>query len=327
MTDKPDNSPARVFISCGQTRGSDEYATADGIARRLQELHFDPYVALQEQSLNGLKENIFERLEKSEYFIFVDFKREQLVGPDPAVCRGSLFSHQELALASYLRIPVLAFQEEGVKQNDGILGFLQANATQFAKTDRHLLPSVIADKVQTLGWDPNWRYELLLERRDPTQHGDSQMIHMGTLKTGRFFHIGVRNRHRRMMARNCYVYLEKATRLEGSMGIPLRAAELKWEGYTFPSAHIPPETVRPFDAFYIFHDEPTKLQFQMFSDSTAFIPRVQGEGRYELRYAVVADNFPTVRGTFILDLRTSLHSTTLTQVSEDENIKHASLNE
>jgi hypothetical protein len=325
MTDKPDSSPARVFISCGQTRGSDEYATADAVARRLEELGFDAYVALQEQSLNGLRENIFERLEKSEYFIFVDFKREQLIGPDPPVCRGSLFSHQELALASYLRIPVLAFQEKGVKQDDGILRFLQANATQF--TDRHLLPSVIADEVRRLGWDPNWRNELLLERSDPTQHGDARMMAMGAQKTGRFFHIGVRNRHQRMMARSCYIYLEKVTRLEGSVEIPLRAVELKWEGYLLPSAHIPPGTVRPFDAFYIFHDDATRLQFQMFSDSTEFIPHVQGEGRYELRYAVVADNFPTARGTFLLDLRSSLPSTTLTQISGPDHATHINLNE
>ena len=70
---------ARVFISCGQNKNSDELETALRIRDRLSELGFDPYVAVEEQTLRGLKENIFPRLRDSEYFVFVDFKRERLV--------------------------------------------------------------------------------------------------------------------------------------------------------------------------------------------------------------------------------------------------------
>ncbi len=306
-TDPSDSARARVFISCGQAKGSDEVETAAEIGRVLEELGFEYYIAVEEQSLRGLKENIFGRLESSEYFIFVDFKREQFVG-EP-VCRGSLFSHQELAIASYLDIPVLALQETGVKQDDGILRFLQANAIRF--TDRHLLSAVVADEVRKRRWANDWRNDLVLERPDPTQHGDAQMVVAGIRKMGRFFHIGVRNRHIRKMARNCYVYLEGATRLAPHTAIPVRAVEIKWEGYTLPSAHIPPGTIRSFDGFYIFHDEPTRLQFQLFTDATTFIPDVHGEGKYELCYSVVADNFPTARCSFLLNLRRLLGSTTL----------------
>jgi hypothetical protein len=90
---------ARVFISCGQSRGSDEEKTAHAIAERLIEMGFEPYVAVEEQTVAGLTGNIFERLRKSEYFVFVDFKREPL--GSTAVHRGSLFSHQELAIAAF----------------------------------------------------------------------------------------------------------------------------------------------------------------------------------------------------------------------------------
>src|SRR5438477_12554495 len=116
---RPDEPRARVFISCGQSRGSDEESTASDIATRLRELGFDPYIAVQEQTLRGLKENIFEQLAKSEYFVFVDFKREQLANSGPPIHRGSLFSHQELAVASYLDIDLMAFQESGGKHDDG----------------------------------------------------------------------------------------------------------------------------------------------------------------------------------------------------------------
>jgi hypothetical protein len=159
---------ARVFISCGQTKDSDELETAHKIHQRLEDLGFDPYIAVDEQTLRGLKENIFPRLQDSEYFVFVDFKREKLaprshghmgvIWSHKLKHRGSLFSHQELALASFLDIDLLAFQEKGVKQDDGLVRFLQANATVF--TDRNLLPNVIADEVQRRKWNPHSRKEL-----------------------------------------------------------------------------------------------------------------------------------------------------------------------
>src|SRR5437773_503907 len=141
---------ARVFISCGQTKNSSELETAHKISERLEELGFEPYIAVEEQTLSGLRENIFRQLRIADYFVFVDFKRERLVprgrtGRSTGLQhRGSLFSHQELALASYLDLPLLAFQEKGVKEDDGILRFLQANASPFK--DRHLLPNVVADE-------------------------------------------------------------------------------------------------------------------------------------------------------------------------------------
>ena len=93
---------ARVFISCGQSKDTDEPKIAEKISKRLTALGFDPYVAVAQQSLRGLKENIFEQLSRSEYFLFVDFKRERLEGTSDH--RGSLFSNQELALASFLEI-------------------------------------------------------------------------------------------------------------------------------------------------------------------------------------------------------------------------------
>jgi hypothetical protein len=274
------------------------------LSQRLEKLGFDPYIAVQEQTLRGLKENIFRQLGRSEYFIFVDFKREKLENED--LYRGSLFSHQELALASYLDTEVLALQEEGVKKNDGILGFLQTNAIQFTDADRHLLPSVIADNVQQRGWD--WRHELVFER-DPKQFTDPFVRNAG--KSARFFHIKVRNLHRDRIATNCYAYLERATKFDPSTKIDIRTVEIKWRGYTLPNAHVLPQTTRDFDAFFIYHDAPEVLQFQFFTDASEFIPQIAGAGTYRLEYVVVSDNFPPVRGTFTLDLSGSLESTVL----------------
>jgi hypothetical protein len=117
---------ARVFISCGQNQLTDEVAVAQGIATRLNQLGFDSYIAVQEQTLRGLVENIFGRLAASEYLVFIDFMREQLAdSPDH---RGSLFSHQELAVAAFLELDVAAFQEIGVRRLDGMIRFVQASS-------------------------------------------------------------------------------------------------------------------------------------------------------------------------------------------------------
>jgi hypothetical protein len=309
---------ARVFISCGQSKGSDEVAIAAQISERLQKLGFEPYIAVQEQTLIGLTENIFEQLGRSEYFVFVDFKREGLCPSSgrsglgrylrwkvgSLSHRGSLFSHQELAIASYLKIPVLAFQEAGVKTDDGILRFLQANAIPFP--NRYRLPDLVADEAQKRDWDPRSRNELFLER-DAAQYSPTNL--QG--KSCRFFHVGVRNRNLRKTARDCYVYLEKVTRLEPNAAIPVKQVEFRWAGYDQPNAHVLPGRVRPFDAFFILDDLPTQLQFNVFATGTDFIPRIGVEGCYELEYSVVSENFPEARASFVLNLNTALGLTTL----------------
>jgi|SRR5215469_13060718 len=299
---------ARVFISCGQNKASDEVSLATAIKDKLTALGFDPYVAVGEQSLRGLKENLFGQLNRSEYFLFVDFKRERLEGQ---TChRGSLFSHQELAVASFLDIDVLAFQENGVKPSDGILGFIQGNLIPFS--ERSTLPDLVIENVQKRmsqgRWDATWRNELVLTRR-PDFFSDATQVPSGIL--GRFFHIGVHNRHRRNVAMNCCVYLESATALDQHIEIRVKTVEWKWEGYVLPNAHIQPNTIRKFDAFWIQHDHPSELRFNTFCDASYFNPQIATAGRYELTYIVVADNFPPVRGSFLLTLKESLDDTTL----------------
>ena len=234
----------------------------------------------------------------------MDFRREAL-DLKQDVHRGSLFCHQELAIASYLDIPVLALQESGVKANDGILGFVQANPIPF--TDRHLLANVVADEVRQLKWDPHWRNELVLERDDPHQYSRTLLDQHWT----RFFHINVRNRHRSKTAKNCCVYLEKVTKRDLKTAIPVKQVEFRWAGTGLPTAHVFPKRVRPFDAFFVMEERPSQLQFNVFATGTDFIPRIEGEGCYELEYAVVSDNFPEIRSSFILTVPSRLDATSL----------------
>jgi len=301
---------AKVFISCGQSLGSDEVDIAHRIAERLSQLGYDPYIAVEEQTLRGVKENIFSQLERSEYFVFIDFKREQLVTDGEPVCRGSLFCHQELALASYLDIPLVAFQENGVKQQDGLMRYLQGNSIPF--TDRHLLLKVVADTIRQQGWDPRWKNQLCLER-EPEQFVDITRLPEHAM--ARFFQIRVRNLHLRKAAINCYVYLERARDISNGVDIPLETIEFKWAGYRQPNAIIGPGSARDFDAFFVFHQTPSHLRFNVFTDSGRFIPIINWPADFELTYAVMSENFPPVSGAFTLHVGNQLDDIQLHPVS------------
>lgn len=277
---------AKVFISCGQSKDSEEVHIAEQVATRLKEKGFNPYIAVQQQNLRGLKESIFEELSTAEYFLFIDFKREKL---DDGQCRGSLFSHQELAIASFLEIHLLGFREKGVKEDDGIIRFLQANCTFF--TDRHTLVNVVADKIELKKWKPDWKNQLVIER-DSQQFSDAYIP--SEKKNARFFHVTVRNLNPYKMARNCYAFLETIIDPKGN-SLPVECVEFKWAGYVLPNATILSSSSRSIDGFYVFHDTPNIPKFNVFTDSTRFFPKIEGSGDYELTFLVVSDNFKPVR--------------------------------
>jgi hypothetical protein len=295
---------AKVFISCGQRKGSDEVQVADKIKIRLTNKGYDPYVAVQETTLKGLKENIFYHLSTAEYFLFIDFKREQLVNSD-STHRGSLFCHQELAIASYLDLPILGFQEIGLRKNDGILQALQANFTEFS--DRHTLHDVITSQIDEQGWKPNWKNQLVMER-DKGQYEDALINVNGQPKPARFFHISVKNLNPHKHAKNCYAFLESITNEDTGEVTSLRSVEFKWAGYGLPNTTILPGKERPLDAFYVLHEAPNTLHFNLFTDSGHFVPRVQGTGNLKLTYAIISDNFNPIRTNFRLCLGDTLES-------------------
>ncbi|MDI6859872.1 MAG: hypothetical protein QMC85_05190 [Methanocellales archaeon] len=303
---------ARVFISCGQ-QGTDEVNTAHSIAERLQKMGFDPYIAVEQQSLEGLKESIFRKLRDSEYFIFIDFKREKLDVPgNEDVHRGSLFSHQELAIAAFLNIEdLLAFQEEGVKKDDAILKFIQANCIPFTSPDKHLLPDVVVGKVIERGWKSDWRNELILVRDEKDYEDAFQVL---AKKMSRFYHIKVQNLHKERTAYHCVAYLESVKYPTGERKT-FEAVELKWKGVKHLYATIPPSSfLSPFrylDGFFVFHDSPNIAYIGInpfIIDFSAYRDRfkLEGPGDFRLTYVVFSENFPPAKATFELQLGNSL---------------------
>src|SRR5690349_3570714 len=92
---------SRVFVSCGQHTDEEKY-TAHEICHRLRRLRFDPYLAIQAQTITDINRGIIGELKNSDYYLFVNFRRERLTPNGRKAAsefRGSLFSNQEFAIA------------------------------------------------------------------------------------------------------------------------------------------------------------------------------------------------------------------------------------
>ncbi|MGO9271518.1 MAG: hypothetical protein ACLQOO_14865 [Terriglobia bacterium] len=283
---------ARVFISCGQ-RDDGEREIARRVKEILNNLDFEAYVAVYDQTLRSIREAVFEHLlNQTEYLLFIDFRRERIEGTSEY--RGSLFSHQELAIASFLELDndILVFQEQGVMERDGMMGAFQANVSDAEGTrfsDRSVLLERIEQRVQKK-WRSDWRRKLALEQADDP---NCEAVPQTCGTTGYFFHIRVRNRHIRATARNCYAYLRSVKDTATGQITPFEAAELRWAGYYFPNAIIPPgECTRRFDAVWFDSSGPQYPRFNIYSDWPRCLPGLQGPGSWELEYEVISDNVP-----------------------------------
>lgn len=300
---------ARVFISCGQKKDTEEETIANQIYDALDNLGFEPYIAVQEQRLEGVKENIFRRLANAEYFLFIDFKRERFA--ESAEYRGSLFSHQELAIATFLDLEILAFQEKEVKKEDGILRYIQANCLPFS--DRKGLPVAVVEKVKERNWNPNWRNEMELDQENAfvdavTASGPS-----------RFYHIKVRNKHKDKTCRNCIAFVTQIKNLgTGETTIP-ESVELKWKGVTTTNVHIMAKSFRFLDAFHMMHAKPNTAILGLnpfiidYSGYTDYI--ISDPQDHEIDYAVFSENFPPAIARFRLHLGTNLGDATFHKIS------------
>lgn len=316
---------AKVFISCGQSKSTNEGAIAHAVGDVLRELGFDFYIAVEEQSLSGLVENIYGQLSDAEYFLFIDFKRERLIRTwagteeqrrefESGEHRGSLFSHQELAIASYLGLPVIGFYEAGTKRQEGVSGFLQANFAEFEARDQipELVRAGVSELVAAGTWSPSWKNQLTLGIAEP-RFVDANV---GEPSPVRHYHIEAVNRHWRKPCNRCQCYLRAIYNMQQRTFENPKLAELKWAGSVLPGVYIPPRGSRKIDAFGLSHCAPDRMRFNLWTDSTEYLPRISGPGTYVLTHEVASSDFPSVQMNLKVELTGKLEDVVI-EVCED----------
>jgi len=292
---------AKVFISCGQ-RDDREKQIGAAVERYFKdERHFDTFLAAETHSPEALTECIFRQLEESEYFIFIDPKRE---GIGPKRHRGSLFVNQEIALASYLKIPSLGFSEAGVSR-EGIAGYQILNPIPFSNKEDIL--AHLAEK--TSKWDPTSVNELWLSTG--SVHRNYRIENLPDKPLSDWWHINVHNRNKQKHALACSVYLSSIEDLATHKVGEAPSAELQWAYYPdLFSVTILSNRKREGDGFFVLHEaQIISFNARGTGSSSPFAQMpVLGKGIYRLEYLVTSSNFRLARTFFILDFSKSIDS-------------------
>ena len=231
--------------------------------------------------------SITEHLARADYYIFIDFKRDDAV---PI----SVFTHQEFALARAWQITeMLAFKEAGLLAY-GMLGYVLAHPTEFV---RETLVAQVRDEIARRGWNANYSRNLLADRIEfPSQtwaYGDHQAANLE-----RICRIIIENRRSDQAALDTIAILDSVNS-NGSITKPDRTY-LKWAGQQAYQKTIFPQDFGEIDAFAIRVQEPGVFLHSA-NDLHPRRPIITHPGSYDLTYLLYAGGFPATHFTVTLD--------------------------
>lgn len=284
---------ARVFISCGQNNS--ELAIAQKVAAWFESKGYRPFVALEAQGLQDVNSGTIAELRRSDYLVFIDFCRETL--GENRGCRGSLYSHQELAIAHALGLKeAIFFREQGVRV-EGISRFMAANAIEFKEHSE--LIDRLARSVVDRRWSPDYSRNLIV----------GPLRWHGTIRTprlcGRFLFVDIQNR-RSDIAHGAVARLSRL-RVAGRDEAPSpNMSPLKVTGQVNAfSQTIFPDSHGAFDLLCVDVELGSRVYLNTALDLPVVPPLLDEAGEHSLFYEVVAIGFEPLH--FELRLSTGEH--------------------
>jgi hypothetical protein len=298
---------AQIFLSCGQADKRERDAAA-----RVREMFnaqgFNVYVAIQAQSIQDVNAGIIRQLERSDYYLFIDFRRERLGSGQDSEARGSLFTHQELALAYRSGFErVLFFQERGTRL-EGLLRYMGANPIVFDSLDQLIEQLLIAFSER--GWTTGYSRHLRAIR----PRWSDGVIQYGEL-IGHFLYIDIENRRPDAAAYDTVARLEFIRPFTGARYTCPNRSHLKTTGQPGFVQTIWPQSYGAYDLLMLNYQSPSHLYLNNALDVTPRSPLISNRGQYALEYAVLTRDFPELRFTVELELK-EVFDATLPMVRE-----------
>ncbi|MGP8110207.1 MAG: hypothetical protein ACLQD9_05810 [Thermoplasmata archaeon] len=305
---------ARVFISCGQ--GEQEKGAAANIRDLVRQLGFCPYLAIEVHSFAGLTDGIYQKLSTADYFLFADFARETLSGGGDR--RGSLFSNQELGIASFLGLEALPFFQDRIPL-EGILRYVQGNPLRFSDVPDLLVK--IRGEIVRAGWRPTSRKELSIER-DPAEFDMANIPAKDAngvqgWATVRYYHFTLQNHHWRTLATDCIVHVPEIRTVATGASRRPDVVELKFKHVTSPVGWVPASSQRQFDGIIIPLSAPSKAILGILNplniDSGSAVNQytLQGPGDFEFDLVAFSREFRPAKAIASLHLGQSINDVTL----------------
>ncbi|MHA1409824.1 MAG: hypothetical protein ACTSQY_05905 [Candidatus Odinarchaeia archaeon] len=285
---------ARVFISCGQ-RNAREIEIGKAVEDYFINKGFATYFAERVHSSDALTENIFKFLKQSEYLVFINFRREKINKDE---YRGSLFVNQEIAIATFLKLEGIGFNEKGIKR-EGILSYHIYNEFIFENKDDILKELDEATK----NWNINSVNELIMIY-DPNHTSKGYILQNHPHRPlSDWYHLEVVNRHSKKHAFSCLGYVTKIKDLNTGENLEIPTIELKWSGINDIYATILAGTRRELDAFHVLHSD-NQIRFTQ-RNITTTNPRYRlpflSNGKYLVEYTIISSNFEKVSQCYIIE--------------------------
>lgn len=272
---------AKVFISCGQ-KTKEEKDIGREIIEYFKKKGFEPHFAEEVHSPLGLTQNIYDNLRTSEYFVCINFKRDEST-------YGSLFVQQELAIASYNKLPLMAFHQPAVKI-EGVAKHLHVNSIEF-----HNVTDIISNLDKwTKSWDSASKNQFSISLGNEYLNMTIQNQNNGL---SNWYAILVENLSSTFTATNCYAFIESIYDIKNKKSKFDKNEyknELIWSGTGRIIVNIPYKAKRDIDAIYTLQGSGIWI-FQEFKTSTIYRYPQLPDGHYKIIYTIHSDNLPEAK--------------------------------
>jgi hypothetical protein len=300
--------PAKVFISCGQG-----IAQERDVARQLDQWFasqgFQPYVAIEVQSILDLNAGIIGELKTSDYYLFVNFRREEVTAfAGTKFYRGSLYTNQELAIAYALGFDHMLLINQKNATPEGVFKFIVTNIPEFDDYS-DVLPKV-QQAVSKAGWRADYTRQLLatnLRLAQPVQYTD----HTGS-RAIRTLHVDIRNERPDIGAVGCIARLARL----GMAGQPLQISPdrslLKVTGLPAYEQTVWPKNHGAFDLLGIIVQTGSHVFLNSALDVSPRQAIIANPGNYHLEYEVFSQGFPPLNIKVLLNLTGNINTANAT---------------
>jgi len=292
---------AKVFVSCGQSRRK-EIDFADKLKSWLSSKGFNPYVAKQSQSIQDVDSKIIDNLQKSDFYIFIDFRREAIKSKKhKTIYRGSLFTNQELAIAYYLKFERVIFFQQSKVVLEGLLKYMLSNGTIFSNYNDlfEKIREKIEEKLSNKDWDISYTRHLICENlrwSSETNHTD----HVGNnFPNCKALQIDIRNNRDDISSFNTVARLDyiecDGNKIDSPDKTLLKATDQPgFNQVIWPKNHC------TIDLLLIDKGNPNNLYLLSAKDSRPRKEIIGNQGVYNLYYSVVAEGFPLL--SFVVNI-------------------------
>jgi hypothetical protein len=302
---------AKVFISCGQA-SPPERQVAQSLATWLTSQGFSPYVAIQVQSILDLNAGIIGELKSSDYYLFINFRRDRLRLFPRREYRGSLFANQELSIAYALAFEHMLMLNQKAVRREGVFQFMVSNIPDFTQYGDVL--GLVQDAVQTAHWHSDYTRHLSIAGHYFTAQPFPYRDHTGERHI-RALHVRIRNARPDRGAVETIVRLFNITDPVGNALQSPDRSQLKATRHPGYSQTIWPNSEGTYDLLALDMQNQSHVYLLSELDVHPRAAIITQPGTWLLDYEVFSQGFPRLAFRVQLNL-TGTHSSTQAAITK-----------